>query len=289
MNAARILFACALAVLVLQGLLPGHSLAQQGGRQAPEAFWSAIRLDEVKKLETEMLRGASANASHPEHGPAIVMAARERSPGSLAYLARLAGTRLDAANVNGETALMLVALQGDLDSVRLLVERGAAVNRPGWTPLHYAAAGGHLPVIGFLIDAHAYIDAESPNRTTPLMMAARQKHTSAMRMLIEAGADPGLRNEAGYAAADYMDAHGEKAEAQWLRERAAEFRNRYGTVAAPRPASAVPQDVAPSMTRPAPAPATAPAAEASTGKPAPVARPVQPSSAQPVRLPGMRD
>ena len=194
---------------------------------AAEPFWEALRLDDVKGLQTQMLRGAGANAAHPEFGPAIVVAARERSPKVLAYLASLPGTRVDATNANNETALMLVALQGDLDSARVLVERGAQVNRPGWAPLHYAAAAGHLPTIEFLLGENAYIDAESPNRTTPLMMAARHKHTNAVQLLVDAGADPTLRNEAGYTAADYLAAHGEHAKAQRLREHAAEFARKY--------------------------------------------------------------
>src|SRR5690606_36397380 len=215
----------------------------------------------------------------------------------------------DATNARDETALMLVALQGDLESVKLLVKRGAEVNRPGWTPLHYAAAGGHVPVIAFLLDENAYIDAQSPNRTTPLMMAARQKHTNAVRVLVEAGADPTQRNEAGYGAAEYMEAHGEKAEAQWLRERAAEFEKRYGTIDKPRPAR--PGAAPPAATPPAAAPPAAarPAAAPPAASPAPTVRPVappaaealpppselavpaSPSRAEPprVRLPGARD
>lgn len=306
----------ALALLLAVACLGGLALAPEAARAqstrasaAPQDFWDAIRLDDVKAMQTEMLRGASANARHPEHGPAIVVAARERSPKALAYLAQLSGTRIDATNARDETALMLVALQGDLESVKLLVKRGAEVNRPGWTPLHYAAAGGHVPVIAFLLDENAYIDAQSPNRTTPLMMAARQKHTNAVRVLIEAGADPTQRNEAGYGAAEYMEAHGEKAEAQWLRERAAEFEKRYGTIDKPRPArpdAAPPAATPPAATPPAAArPAVAPPA----ASPAPTVRPVappaaealpppselavpaNPSRAEPprVRLPGARD
>lgn len=235
-------------MLIEAGSMPGRARAQ-AARTAPvsQAFWDAIRLDDVGAMQTEMLRGAGANSLHPEHGPAIVVAARERSAKALAYLAKLSGTRIDATNSRDETALMLVALHGDMESARLLLQRGAEVNRPGWTPLHYAAAGGHVPMIELLLEAHAYIDAQSPNRTTPLMMAARQKHTNAVRKLIEAGADPTPRNEAGYGAAQYMEAHGEKAEAQWLRERAAEFERRYGTVEKPRsaPVSAQPPEKTP--------------------------------------------
>lgn len=295
--------ALALAVVVCLGGLalgPGAAQAQSTrASAAPQGFWDAIRLDDVKAMQSEMLRGASANARHPEHGPAIVVAARERSPKALAYLAQLSGTRIDAANSRDETALMLVALHGDLQSVKVLVERGAEVNRPGWTPLHYAAAGGHVPVIAFLLDESAYIDAQSPNRTTPLMMAARQKHTNAVRVLVEAGADPAQRNEAGYGAAEYMEAHGEKAEAQWLRERAAEFEKRYGTVDKPRPAqseAAAPAVAAPAAERPGAAsaptlrPTSPPAAEA-LPPPSELAVPPPPSWPEPprVRLPGARD
>lgn len=275
--------ALSLSVACLGGLTlaPGPAQAQSArASSASQGFWDAIRLDDVKAMQSEMLRGASANARHPEHGPAIVVAARERSPKALAYLAQLSGTRIDATNSRDETALMLVALHGDLQSAKVLVERGAEVNRPGWTPLHYAAAGGHVPLIAFLLDESAYIDAQSPNRTTPLMMAARQKHTNAVRVLVEAGADPTQRNEAGYGAAEYMEAHGERAEAQWLRERAAEFEKRYGTVDKPRPAR--PGGAPPAATPPLAAPPAAapPAAAPPAASAPPVVRPVSPPAAE---------
>ncbi len=54
-----------------------------------------------------------------------------------------------------------------------------------------------------LLDASAYIDAESPNKTTPLMMAARYGSEQAVKLLFEEGADPTLRNEQGLSAADF--------------------------------------------------------------------------------------
>jgi len=38
-----------------------------------------------------------------------------------------------------------------------------------------------------LLDEHAYIDAASPNGTTPLMMAAHYGTPSAVKLLLEAG------------------------------------------------------------------------------------------------------
>jgi uncharacterized protein len=77
------------------------------------------------------------------------------------------------------------------------------VNKTGWTPLHYAATGGHVEIIQILLDEYAYIDAESPNKSTPLMMAAKYGTPAAVKLLLESGADPTLRNELGLSAIDF--------------------------------------------------------------------------------------
>ena len=63
----------------------------------------------------------------------------------------------------------------------VMASMGADVNKPGWTPLHYAATHGHLAIMDLLLEEHAYIDAESPNGTTPLMMAAHYGTPAAVK------------------------------------------------------------------------------------------------------------
>jgi ankyrin repeat protein len=58
-------------------------------------------------------------------------------------------------------------------------------------------------VIRKLIENSAYIDAESPNKTTPLMMAARGGHLSSVQFLINEGADVTAKNELGLNAIDF--------------------------------------------------------------------------------------
>ena len=58
-------------------------------------------------------------------------------------------------------------------------------------------------IIELLLEQHAYIDAESPNGTTPLMMAAHYGSPAAVKLLLEAGADPALKNQLGLTAIDF--------------------------------------------------------------------------------------
>jgi ankyrin repeat protein len=188
----------------------------------------AIRRDDANGVRTALLRGADPNARDPAGTPVIVVAAANTSWNAVRALADLQGTQLDAANREGPTALMYAALHGERSVVEHLVARKAGVNRTGWAPLHFAAANGHAEVIRFLLEQHAYIDAESPNGTTPLMMAARQGHPTAVQLLVAEGADPTPRNQAGLDAAAYARAGGDAGLADWLAARAAAFRAKYG-------------------------------------------------------------
>jgi ankyrin repeat protein len=191
----------------------------------------AIQRDDPNALRTALLRGADANRRDELGTPPIVAAAQARAWAALRALAELKGTDLEAADTYGTTALMGAALHGELAIVQFLVARQAEVNRAGWTALHYAAANGHVEVVRFLLDAHAYIDAESPNRTTPLMMAARQGQPTVVRLLVDEGADPTLRNEAGLSAAAYAKAGGDAKLAAWLSGQAEAFSRKYGVPA----------------------------------------------------------
>lgn len=164
---------------------------------AYEDFFKALERDDVGTVERLLVRGFDPNTVNPDGVPALMRALRIPAPKSALALAKARGLRAEVRNDKDESALMLAALRGDLPLVRQLIAADADVNKPGWTPLHYAATGGHVAVIEALLEAHAYIDAASPNGSTPLMMAALYGNQASVQALIDAGADLHLRNEQG--------------------------------------------------------------------------------------------
>ena len=174
--------------------------AQQGAGE----FFRAIKSDNATAMRELLAQGVDPNLRDERGRPGLYVALQDESLKAADALMTSPRIRLDDANANGETPLMMAALKGQTDVARRLIRQGAAVNKSGWTPLHYAASGGHLPVMQLLLDEHrARIDAPSPNGTTPLMMAAGYGSPEAVRYLLSRGANAQLRNQKGMTALDF--------------------------------------------------------------------------------------
>ncbi|NBP43832.1 MAG: ankyrin repeat domain-containing protein [Betaproteobacteria bacterium] len=178
----------------------GFSVVKAGSY---EDFLNAFVFDKAEVVQALLERGFEANGVDEQGNPALVKAVITPAPRIFQVLLNWPKTDVNAVNPQGESALMLAAIQGRLDWVKALIARDADVNMPGWTPLHYAASKGHIEVMRELIENHAYIDAESPNGTTPLMMAAYYGGSRATKLLLEEGADPRLKNQKNLSALDF--------------------------------------------------------------------------------------
>jgi ankyrin repeat protein len=166
-------------------------------------FFSSIDKDNAVVVQSLLDRGFDPNTINPRGVPALLLAIKTPAPKIRDILLARPDIKIEMRNPQDESALMLAAFAGDLALCETLVDRDADVNKPGWTPLHYAATNGHVAVMQFLLDNFAYIDAASPNGSTPLMMAAMYGNSSAVKLLLEAGADPSLRNSQGLGALEF--------------------------------------------------------------------------------------
>ena len=180
-------------------------------------WFEAVRVDDVRRVQSLLARGFDPNSVEPERfDTALILSVRLKSSRVFSALLQGQDVNLNARSLNGDTALMIAAYQPDIPRALALIGKGAEINRVGWTALHYAAASGSIPIIQRLLDESAFIDAESPNKTTPLMMAARGGHSAVVKLLIDEGADPTLKNEAEMTAADFARAQGFKELARLL-------------------------------------------------------------------------
>lgn len=166
-------------------------------------FFNAIKQDNAGKISELLARGFDANTIDSKGQTGLYLALREPSPKAAQVLIDWPKTDLNKLNAQGESILMLAVLKGQLELADRLIKKEADVNKTGWTPLHYAASGGHAALIGLLLEHNAYIDAESPNGSTPLMMAAMYGSEASVKLLLQEGADPKLKNQQGLTALDF--------------------------------------------------------------------------------------
>ncbi|WP_292043475.1 ankyrin repeat domain-containing protein [Massilia sp. UBA6681] len=206
-----ILSSCLLAAALHGGTAAGWT--QAATPQQLASFFRAVQVDNVSAVKEMAGKLVNPNEINPVGGePALVLAVREGSMRVFDALLLQPGIDLEAQAMNGNTALMMAAFKNNRRAAEALLAKGAKLNRAGWTPLHYAAAAGAEDIARLLIDRKARLDAPSPKESgayTPLMMAAREAQPGMVRLLLEAGANPALKNTEGLTAAQIAERTGQ--------------------------------------------------------------------------------
>ena len=180
-----------------------------------EDFFVAVKRNDGSSVTELLQRGFDPNTPDPSGNIALVLALQAENFAVAEALMARPGLNVNALNQSGESALMMAALRGNLAWCERLLARGASINKPGWTALHYAAAGPEPKVVKLLLDRGAVVDAESPDKTTPLMMAARYGPEEGVTLLLAHGADPKRTNARNMNAADFARGGGR----EWLAQR----------------------------------------------------------------------
>lgn len=175
-------------------------------------FFRAVNVDNASTVAELLAKGFDPNTLSEQGQVALYIAMREDSPKVAAVLLASPQLNIDATNAAGETPLMMAALKGRLDWTRKLIERGAKVQKPGWSPVHYAATSPNTELLALLLDRGANIDARAPDMSTPLMMAVRFGPEDSVKLLLRRGAEKSYINERNVTAADLA----RQADKPWL-------------------------------------------------------------------------
>ncbi|XP_025978632.2 ankyrin repeat domain-containing protein 29 isoform X2 [Dromaius novaehollandiae] len=184
-------------------------------------------IDCVREL---VLQGADINLQRESGATSLFFAAQQGHNDVVKFLFEF-GASTEFKNKDGASATFLAAQGGYLDVIRLLLSSGAKVNQPrqdGTAPLWIASQMGHSEVVRVMLLRGAERDAARDDGTTALLKAAIKGYnnvieellkfsptlgllkngTSALHaavlsgnartvaLLLEAGADPCLRNKA---------------------------------------------------------------------------------------------
>jgi ankyrin repeat protein len=201
---SRRLFCAAVVVAAVQ---PSSGASQSTADDAVD-FFRYVDVDNAQGVERLLKKGFDPNTRDPKGQVGLYLALRAQSLKAARVLWEAPGIQLDAINSAGETPLMMAALRGEADAAQALIAHGASPVKDGWSPLHYAATGGNVAVIKLLLARGAPIDARSPNRSTPLMMAAKYGSEDGVDALLAAGADRGAKNDLDMDAAAFAASAG---------------------------------------------------------------------------------
>lgn len=192
--------------IVALALAAGSSGALGAPPQQPALVQAAGKGD-LGTVNLIISRGADVNQRDNCNDTPLTAAARGGFPDVVQALLK-AGARIDYRGICPEpqrSVLCVAAEQGNLETVRLLMERGAPPNgrdERGRTPLMCAASAGNLEAMTFLLrngaDIHAVESTPTsfpPPIDTALMHAARNGRWQAVELLLNEGArvnDKGL-------------------------------------------------------------------------------------------------
>lgn len=236
----------------------------------------AVEYNRPALVQKYVAQGVNPNLNTRDGTPLLVDALKDKNIEVAEALIRAKNIDFERTNAAGENALMMAAYQGLLPMVKLLVETyDVEVNKTGWTALHYAATNGYDDIVKYLLDHAAYIDAESPNATTPLMMAAMGGHITTVKLLLDEGADMNLRNQQKMDVIDFAKRYHQDEIAAGLESRRRKLAAQAGQpapAAAPQPAKASAPDTPTPTSTPMPAPkrdaaAPSPAGQETIGTP----------------------
>ena len=134
----------------------------------------------------------------------------------------LLGSDPNIKDSNGWTALHYAAQNGDLESVKILIDKKANINsfsNNGRTPLHLASKMNRKYIVKYLIEkilekykinSPKYLNAKDEHGCTPSHLAAKEGNIDCLEILLSKGADAYATDICGWNILHYASFHAKK-------------------------------------------------------------------------------
>ena len=181
------LFNVILMALMALGLTLQSPLVQAANEKD---FWFYVTNDKTDDIAELLGRGFDPNVQNKNQQPALIQAVRDGSWKVFDLLLSNPKINVNQLNPFGESALMYVALVGDLPRAQKLIDMGAKADQDGWSPLHYASIKGRANIVRLLLAKGARPNEISPTGDTALILAVQSDSIETVQLLLNAGADP---------------------------------------------------------------------------------------------------
>jgi len=102
------------------------------------------------------------------------------------------GSKVNSENeLHSDTPLHFVVRNGDIEIVKVLLDRGADIDGVNWNInlLHIAVESKNVGIIELLLNQGACVNARHCNSSTPLLLAAEGGSEGIVKLLLQHGAD----------------------------------------------------------------------------------------------------
>lgn len=195
---------------ILIALSSGLVLSPSAIAANAKDYWVYVANDDVAAVKALLASGFDPNTRSPNQQTGLIQATRDGAWQVFDTLLAAPKINVNTANQYNETPLMYVALIGDVPRVKALINKGAQVNKEGWTPLHYAAVKARAEVAKFLLEKGAFPNELTPDGDTALILAVRADSVETVQILINGGADPSRSNLKAQDAIDVARSRGKE-------------------------------------------------------------------------------
>ena len=198
----------------------GADVNAAAGRDGRSPLMAAVARGNRGAAEILLAAGAAVESVDGDGYRALHFAAMTGESALISVLIR-AGAAVEPRAERGDTALGLAAAQSQVDTVLALLSAGAdpdAPGRDGLPPLHRAAMAGATGAALALLSNGADVNlTDGASGNTALMLAANRGFVDLVRLLLDQGADVGIRAKDGWTALQAAEMIGDGETAALLR------------------------------------------------------------------------